>query len=111
MSGIKHDTGKPQLELLPTRALTEVGKVMTFGAKKYAPNNWRGGFAWTRILGSTLRHLFAWAGGEDVDPETGLSHLSHAATNVLFLIEMEQTNTGTDDRYRYDNSDTTEQSS
>lgn len=101
MSGIKYDTGKTQLELLPVEALEEVAKVLTFGAQKYDEENWRGGFKYKRIVGSTLRHIYAWVKGENKDPETGLSHLSHAACNLLFLITFEQTDTGEDDRYIY----------
>lgn len=101
LGGVKHDTEKASRpELLPLEALTEVSKVLAFGAKKYADNNWRGGFKFTRVLGATFRHLFAWATGENKDPETGLSHLAHAACNVLFLLTFELTGTGEDDRWK-----------
>lgn len=96
-SGVKHDHGKPPLDLLPFEALLEVAKVLDFGAKKYARNNWRSGFLWSRLLAAALRHLFAWGMGERKDPETGLSHLAHAACMVLFLITHEVKNYGTDD--------------
>lgn len=95
---VKHDTSKNMLQLLPFRAVEEVGKCLTFGAEKYAAHNWRSGFEWTRLLGSTLRHLFAWARGEDLDPESGLSHVAHAATNCLFLLEHVLLGLGKDDR-------------
>ena len=96
--GIKHDGDKTRLELLPFEALEEVGKVLTVGAIKYAPDNWRKGMSWRRVLGSALRHLFAWGAGEDKDPETELSHLAHAACCVLFLLSYSKTGAGTDDR-------------
>lgn len=99
-TGVKFDDGKPDLSLLPPEALTEIAKVLTFGAKKYAAHNWRKGFKWTRVFASTLRHLFAWLRGEDLDPETGLSHLAHAGCNVLFLLTFVLTKTGEDDRYK-----------
>ncbi len=98
--GTKHDEGKPLLALLPVEALVEVGKVMTFGAKKYTAHNWRGGFAYTRVASAALRHLFARISGKDVDEESGLSHLAHAVCCVLFLLTFQLTNTGTDDRYK-----------
>lgn len=97
---VKYDSEKNLLQLLPFSALEEVGKCLTYGANKYEPNNWRGGFKWTRLLGSTLRHLFAWSRGIDTDEESGLSHLAHAATNILFLLEHVTEGLGTDDRYR-----------
>jgi len=80
-------------------AMEEVAKVLTFGAKKYSPNGWRNGFMWTRLIGSTLRHLSAFSRGEDLDPESGLSHLSHAGANILFLIEHYTIGLGKDDRH------------
>jgi hypothetical protein len=101
---VKADGGKPDLSMiltyLPMEALVEIAKVMEFGAKKYSLDNWRKGFAWMRIMGSLLRHLYAWARGEDLDPETGLSHIAHAGCNILFLLTFILTKTGTDDRIK-----------
>lgn len=99
-TGIKHDQDKVDMSLLSSIALTEVAKVMTFGKKKYSANNWRGGFAWTRPLSASIRHIFAWMGGEDKDPETGLSHLAHAVCCLCFLLEFEVTHRELDDRYK-----------
>lgn len=85
-AGQKLDDGKLPLQLLDPAALEEVAKVLAFGAKKYAPNNWRKGLSYTRVLGATLRHLFAFARGEDNDPETGLSHIAHAKCELMFLL-------------------------
>jgi hypothetical protein len=83
----KHDGGKPDWSILPFEALEETVRVLEFGAKKYARNNWRenGGFKYNRVLTACLRHIFAFMRGEDKDPETGLSHLSHAMCNLIFL--------------------------
>lgn len=98
----KHDTGKLPFELIPAAALSQVVGVLNFGAGKYTPNNWRTpGFKWGRLLGATLRHLFAFIGGEDKDPETGYSHLAHAACCVLFLLEHQTIGLGEDDRHKY----------
>jgi len=97
----KHDQGKPRFELIPATALAEVAKVMAFGAGKYGDHNWRTGpdfFTWTRLSGALLRHTFAWMRGEDLDPETGLSHMAHAACNALFLLEYITVKLGKDDR-------------
>lgn len=96
----KFDGGKVRLELLPVDALEEVGKVLTFGAIKYAAGNWAtgSGFSWMRLFGALLRHLFAWARGEDKDPESGLSHLAHAGCMLLFLLAHVLRSHGLDDR-------------
>lgn len=97
---VKYDDGKPDLSLLPPEALFAIAEVFTFGAKKYAPDNWRGGFAYRRVFAALLRHLLAWLRGEDKDPETGLAHLAHAGCNLMFLLTFVITKTGTDDRYK-----------
>jgi hypothetical protein len=100
--GTKLDQDKVKLELLSPIALTEIGKVLTFGAKKYAAHNWRQGISWSRVLGASMRHLLAFIGGQDKDPESGLSHLAHLGCCVMFLLEYEITHTQLDDRYKAD---------
>lgn len=96
----KHDTGKTPFELLPAPALEAIAEVLAFGKNKYAAWNWAKGFTWSRLIGAALRHLFAFARGEDRDPESGLSHLAHAGCCILFLITHERCKLGTDDRYK-----------
>lgn len=102
-TGVKHDKEKIQVELLSPIALLEISKVMTFGAKKYSSHNWRGGILWSRVLGAALRHLLSFLGGEDKDPETGLSHIAHLSCCAMFLLEYETTHKELDDRYRSKN--------
>ncbi len=86
----KHDHGKPMWNLLPVRAMASIVDVLTFGAKKYAPNAWRdvpGGRE--RYLAAAYRHLTAYHAGELRDPESGLPHLAHAACCLLFLAELD----------------------
>lgn len=99
-SGIKHDSGKPDLSLLSSIALFKIGQVMTFGKNKYAAHNWRKGMAWSRLLASLLRHVLAYMSGEDKDPESGLSHLAHAGCCISMLLEFEDTFPNLDDRYK-----------
>jgi hypothetical protein len=100
IEGTKYDKGKPQLSLLPTRALSEVAQVLTYGAQKYDAHNWRKGMAWSRLSDATLRHFFAFNDGIDVDKESGLLHLAHASCDILFLLEYYLKSIGTDDRYK-----------
>ena len=85
---VRHDGDKTDWSLMPWECVEEINKVLDFGAKKYSANNWKAGngFSWTRVLSSMLRHTFAWSRGEDLDPESGLSHLAHMGANVLFLL-------------------------
>ncbi len=90
--GVKHDAGKPRWGLLPTKALGAIVGVLTFGAQKYAPGNWRRvEKARDRYYDALLRHLTAWHEGEVTDPESGMHHLAHAGCCLLFLLELDIT--------------------
>lgn len=98
--GTKHDQNKNRVELLSPFWLFGVGNVLTFGARKYAAHNWRKGLDLSRCLGATLRHVFAFLGGEDLDPETGLSHLFHASCELMFASELYAYRPDLDDRWK-----------
>lgn len=86
-AGVKYDNGKPQWSLLPFRALTQVVEVLTYGAKKYAPDNWKKvPDARRRYIDAGFRHLTAYTTGETNDPETGKHHLAHAICCLLYLV-------------------------
>lgn len=95
---VKADGGKRRLDLLPVGPLLDIADVLTFGANKYADRNWERGFPFSRPYAAALRHMLAWWSGETNDPETGLNHLAHAATNIMFLLEYAHTGAGEDDR-------------
>jgi hypothetical protein len=87
---MKYDKDKADISLIPTTALRGVAKVFEYGAKKYAPFNWVDdgpNTEWRRTYSSMQRHLHSWLEREDIDPESGLDHLSHACTQLLILIE------------------------
>ena len=88
--GIKYDSAKPKMNLLPPKAILEVAKVLTFGAEKYDAENWRKlDDLQNRYTAGALRHIFAHMDGEELDPETNLSHLAHALCCLLFKLEIE----------------------
>ena len=101
-SALKFDGDKLPLHLLSTEAMNQTAAVLKFGAQKYAEHNWRKGFAWSRPLSAAMRHITAFNAGEDTDPESGLSHLAHAACCIMFLLEFEKTHPHLDDRYKPD---------
>ncbi len=98
--GKKFDQDKPRMDLLDTEALTQIARVMGMGAKKYGDHNWRGGLAWSRVIGAAMRHLTAFNNGEDLDPESGLSHLAHLGCCVMFLLNYTKTHQKLDDRFK-----------
>lgn len=100
LEGRKDDTGKPRFELLAPEALEGTARILTFGAKKYTDRNWEKGMKWSRVFGALMRHLWCWWRGEEVDSETGESHLHHAACCIMFLQAYEVRRVGEDDRAR-----------
>ena len=97
---LKFDQDKLPLHLLSTEAMNQTAAVLRFGAVKYAEHNWRKGFAWSRPLAAAMRHITAFNAGEDKDPESGLSHISHAMCCLMFISEFEKTHKHLDDRYK-----------
>jgi len=86
---MKFDAGKLRYGLIPPQALKGLAEVLTYGAKKYKPNNWQKAEDTTRYVDALYRHLEAWRAGEKVDEESGLHHLKHALTNISFLLYFE----------------------
>lgn len=90
-AGQKDDKEKNRLDLIEPEFIEGIGKVLTFGANKYEPNNWQKvEDAEDRYYAAALRHLIAWRKGEKTDPESGLSHLDHVACNIMFLQHFEK---------------------
>ena len=98
--GLKFDSDKVPLSLLSSVWLLGVGRVLAFGAKKYASHNWRGGIQNSRLMDAAMRHILAYNDGEDLDPETGLSHLDHASCCLMFARELAERKPEFDDRYK-----------
>jgi len=91
--GIKYDDGKIQWWYLPIEPIKEVLKVLHYGDKKYPADdgcNWkRVPNAKKRYYSALMRHITAWWDEEKNDQESGMHHLAHACTNVLFLLYFE----------------------
>ena len=84
--GSKLDAGKDRWDLVDWPWAVETVKVLTKGAVKYSPDNWKivpG--ARRRYIAALFRHVVAWARGETNDPEDGLHHLAHASCCLMFL--------------------------
>lgn len=87
--GMKHDKGKPRLGILIrefAKELEGVGAVLTFGANKYEEGSWMHvPDAVRRYEDAFMRHLLAIKRKEHFDVESGLPHVYHALTNLMFL--------------------------
>jgi len=78
---------KPQrMSLLPFQALAKISEVYGFGEKKYAAHNWRKGYEWDKSIDALERHIGEFKDGKDLDPESGLPHLAHAAFHIFTLL-------------------------
>jgi hypothetical protein len=85
--GRKDDGGKLRWSLLPWLELEAVVAVLEYGARKYAPGNWRNvANGYERYREAIGRHHAAVMKGEAIDPESGLPHLAHLACNCLFAL-------------------------
>ncbi|MCF8019826.1 MAG: DUF5664 domain-containing protein [Vallitaleaceae bacterium] len=97
----RFDENKNRLELIPGYPLEELGKVYTYGCKKYDPDNYLKGMSWRKVIGPALRHLYKWIRGEQYDEESGIHHLSHCCWNLFTLMVYEKEKIGEDDRNPY----------
>lgn len=79
---------KVSLSIVPPAAILQIALALQVGAKKYGRANWRKYKVFNMIyVDAALRHLYAYADGEDADPETGISHLAHAAAGLSILLD------------------------
>jgi hypothetical protein len=111
---LRYNKGKPRYSIFPptlhqlfivrqvkaTRFLQAVVGVMDFGSKKYELHNWKKSGSWHKCADSAMRHMIAFREGEMDDPESGLPHLHHYATNLAFLFEFHIYESGEDDRWK-----------
>ena len=88
--GLRDNKGKIRLSLTPYELVLGVAEVFWKSSKpgggKYPMYNWQKGLPMTEVCDSALRHIYKFLAGEDIDPETGLHHLKHAACNLAILL-------------------------
>jgi len=94
----KFDTSKNRVDLLPVRALWEIARVFSHGARKYRNYNWMQGTIWSRYYGAALRHMYAYWGKKDNDEESKMLHLAHAGCCIMILLVFQLLGIGKDDR-------------
>jgi len=86
---MKFDGDKTRYDLVPPSAIKAMAEVLTIGARKYKPNNWKLCEDPERYLAAMYRHIEAWRSGEVNDAVTGLPHLAHAMTNMVFMLDLD----------------------
>lgn len=103
---VTSDTGgqkgsKPQrMDLLPPGALLKISEVYEFGSRKYDDHNWRKGYSWSLSYAAMQRHLNLFWSGQDLDEESGLPHVAHAAFHMFTLLTFMEEQREFDDRFK-----------
>ena len=88
VKGVKHDKDKPRNGKFVqgfVNALIEIGKVDDYGGQQYGYHNWKN-VEKERYEDAFMRHYLEHLKGEQLD-ESGYSHLTHAAWNILAILE------------------------
>lgn len=79
---------KAPLHLIPAAADIAEAQVLRFGAGRYGEFNWREEQIQASVyISAAKRHLAAWFDGEDLDPESKVSHLAHARACMSILLD------------------------
>jgi hypothetical protein len=77
---------KAPMSMVSAPVLLEVGVAMKEGACKYGRHNYRViGVMGSVYYDATMRHMMSWWEGEDVDPDSGLSHITKAIASLVVL--------------------------
>lgn len=90
---------KAGMSCVPSEVLLELGLAMQEGARKYGRHNYRAvGVRASVYYDAVWRHLTAWWEGEDIDPESGLHHVTKAMAGLAVLRDSIHLNNWVDDR-------------
>ena len=90
---------KAPMSTVPANVIAEVGVAMLEGASKYGRHNYRvAGVRASVYYDGTMRHMMSWWEGEDIDPDSDLSHITKAITSLVVLRDSMMQDMWTDDR-------------
>jgi hypothetical protein len=77
---------KAPMSAVPAPVLVELGVAMQEGAAKYGRHNYRVISVRASVYYDALqRHIMSWWEGEDLDPDSGLSHVVKAIATLVVL--------------------------
>jgi hypothetical protein len=92
-------TGKVPFSTIPAAVMAEVGLAMLEGARKYGRHNYRvAGVRASVYYDALLRHVTSWWEGEDIDRDSGLSHIVKAIACLVVLRDSQMQENWVDDR-------------
>jgi len=90
---------KVPLSCVPAPVMMEVALGMMEGARKYGRHNYRkAGVRASVYYDASMRHLMDWWEGTDIDPDSGLSHVTKAITALVVLRDAMMNEMWADDR-------------
>lgn len=77
---------KPPISTIPAPVLFELGNALFEGHLKYGGHNWRAmGVRASVYYDACFRHIAAWWAGQDIDPDSGMSHITKAIAGLVIL--------------------------
>ena len=95
------EDNKLPMEYLVYSVLADDAKCHKHGANKYGKLNWRSSsIKASTYVGAIMRHLLAWESGEEIDTESGLSHLTHIRACCAVVLDAQKHDSFVDDRNR-----------
>lgn len=90
---------KVPMSCVSAPVVMEMALGMMEGARKYGRHNYRiAGVRASVYYDATMRHLMAWWEGQDIDPDSGLSHISKAMSALHVLRDAMLNDKWNDDR-------------
>lgn len=90
---------KAPLSTVPMNVVAELGVAMLEGSAKYGRHNYRAvGVRTSVYFDAAMRHLVAFWEGEDIDPDSGMSHVVKAIATLVVLRDSQARGNWVDDR-------------
>lgn len=88
-----------QFTTIPFAVLWEIGVAMLEGARKYGRHNYRVIDVRASVyIDAAIGHITQWFEGEDIDPDSGLNHLSKAIASLVVIRDAMIRGSAVDDR-------------
>lgn len=77
---------KAPMSTVPSGVMAEIGVAMLEGSAKYGRHNYReAGVRASVYYDALMRHIIDWWEGEDIDPDSQMSHVTKAITTLVVL--------------------------
>jgi hypothetical protein len=90
---------KAPMSTVPANVIAEIGVAMLEGSAKYGRHNYReAGVRSSVYYDAAMRHLISWWEGEDIDPDSGMSHITKVLACLTVFRDAMMRDMVTDDR-------------